>query len=126
LQLFHRTLVFFSKLKEHSGVVQLRLKMFLTLYLLFQLTAILQQFLCGFLVVPEIRRGGLRFDPVQLFTTRRDIKETSRAGLHVHGGRRTKLSIPGLLKSHSFVCLILLLLLNKIAAKASTVIAMHA
>jgi hypothetical protein len=101
LQLFNRRLVFFGKLKEHSRVVDLRLKVFLTLNLLFEPAAILQQFLRGFLVGPEIRRRGLRFDPVQLVTPCRNIKETSRAGLRAHGGCQTKLSIPGSIEAHS-------------------------
>ena len=42
LQFLERTLVFFGKLKEHFRVGDLRIKLFLTLYSLFQRTAILQ------------------------------------------------------------------------------------
>ena len=42
------------------------MKVFLSLNLLFQSAAILQKFLRGFLIVPEVRRGSLlpRFDSV--------------------------------------------------------------
>ena len=63
-------LVFFGKLKEHFGVGDLRFKVFLALDFLFQPTAILQKLLRGFLIIPEIRRGGLCFDGFQFFTTR--------------------------------------------------------
>jgi hypothetical protein len=61
----------------------------LALDLLFQSTAILQQLLCGFLIVPEIRRRRLRFDPAQFFTAGRNIKETSRAARRAREGCRT-------------------------------------
>ncbi len=90
MKFFDRRLVFFGKLKEHFRVGYLRFKMFLALDLLFQAAAILQQLLRGFLIVPEIRRGGLRLDPVQLFAACRDIKETSRVGLRARESRQTK------------------------------------
>jgi hypothetical protein len=74
---------------------------FLALNLLFDPATILQQLLCGFLIVPEIRRRRLRFDPAQFFTARRNIKETSRAALRAREGYRTKLSIPGLIRCRS-------------------------
>src|SRR5829696_4430234 len=66
MEFLERRLVFLSKLKEHFRVSDLRFKVFLAFYLLFQATAILQRLLRGFLIVPEIRRGGLRLDLVQL------------------------------------------------------------
>src|SRR6476646_5610332 len=101
LQFFERTLVLFSKLKEHSGVIQLRLEQFLSFNFFFEPTTFLQQLLRGFLVAPEIRRGGLRFDTVQLFAARRNIKETSRVELRARGGRRKRFLIPGSITSHS-------------------------
>jgi type II secretory pathway predicted ATPase ExeA len=41
LEFLERTLVFFRKLKEHSGVIQLRLEMSLAIDLLFQPAAVL-------------------------------------------------------------------------------------
>ena len=72
--------------------------MFLALDFLFELTAYLQLLLGGFLIVPEIRRGRLCFDLIQLFATRWDIKETSRVGLRARGGRQTKYVIPELIR----------------------------
>jgi hypothetical protein len=69
--------------------------MFLAIDLFFYTAAILEQFLRGFLIVPEIGRRGLRLDLVQLLATLRDIKETSRAVLRARASCQTKLSIPG-------------------------------
>src|SRR5215217_6141722 len=98
LQLFDRSFVFFSKLKEHFGVSNVRFKLFLSLYFLLQTTAILELLLGGFLIVPEIRRGGLRFDLLQLLATCRHIKETSRAGSLAREGCQTKYVIPGVIE----------------------------
>ena len=101
LQFLNRTLVFFGKLKEHCGVVYLRLKILLPSNLLFQAAAFLQQLLRGFLIVPEVGRGGLDLDLVQLFAACRDIKETSRAVPRARAGCQTKVSIPESIKCHS-------------------------
>src|SRR6185369_6902530 len=74
------------------------------LNLLFDAAANLQQFLCAVLVVPEIRRGGLRFDLVQLLATCRDIKETSRAAVRARAGRRRRFVVPELIKFPYIFC----------------------
>jgi hypothetical protein len=75
--------------------------MLLSFNFLFEAAAILQQLLCGFLIVPEIWRRGLALDVLQLLAACRDIKETSRAGLHAHASRQTKLSVPESIKCRS-------------------------
>src|SRR5215216_3946494 len=97
----NRRFVFFSKLKEHFSVSNLRFKVFLAFDLLFEAAAILQQLLRGFLIAPEIRRRGLTFDLVQLLATCRHIKETSRAVQLARAGCQTKLLTPESLKCPS-------------------------
>src|SRR5215510_15015884 len=101
MEFVDRTLVFFRKFKEHCGVVYLRLKMPLSLNLLFQAAAVLEQLLRSFLIVPEVGRRRLSFDLVQLFAARRDIKETSRVVRLAREDRQTKLAVPAVTKSRS-------------------------
>jgi len=97
-----RRLIFFGKLKKHSGVIYFRFKVFLSFNLLFEPAPILQKFLRGLLVVPEVRRGSLLLDLIQFFPARRDIKETSRFGRLALSNHQTWFSIPVSIKSHSF------------------------
>ena len=97
-----RRLIFFGKLKEHSRVVYFRYKVFLSLNLLFEPAAILQKFLRGFLIVPEVRRGSLLLDLTQFFPARRDIKETSRSDRLALSNHQKWFSIPVLIESRSF------------------------
>jgi hypothetical protein len=78
-QLFQRFFVFFSKLKQHARIGNLRLEPFLPLNLFLQYAAALEKFLCGVLIVPEIGRRGLLLDDAQFLPASGDIKETSRA-----------------------------------------------
>src|SRR5690242_4777807 len=101
MQLVDGTLVFLRKLKEHGGVGYLRFETLLSLDVAFEAAASLKQFLRGLLVVPEVRRGRLRLDTVQLFAAFRDIKETSRVVQLAREDRRMKLAIPEVTKSRS-------------------------
>jgi hypothetical protein len=76
--------------------------MFLAFYFSFQTAALLEKFLRRFLVVPEVRRGGLRFDARQLFASCGDIKETSRAVLRGCVNLRTSFLVPELIKFRSY------------------------
>jgi hypothetical protein len=61
-QLLERGFIFFCKFKEHSSIVDLRLKLFLASYLSFDAAAFLEKFLCRLLIVPEVGCRGLRLD----------------------------------------------------------------
>jgi hypothetical protein len=77
------------------------LKLFLPLNASLQAAALLQKVLRGLLIGPEVRRGRLRFDPIQLGTLGRDIKETSRAVRPVCSNPRKSFLNPELKLSQS-------------------------
>ena len=58
----YRVFVFLRKLKEHSSVVYLRLKMFLAINFLLDTAPVLQKLLRCFLVIPKIGCRSLRLN----------------------------------------------------------------
>jgi hypothetical protein len=67
--------------------------------------ALLQQFLCGLLIRPEIGGGGLGFYLFQFGAFCRDIKETSRAVPRVSLNRRKRFLVPELTQLQSWFCI---------------------
>jgi len=58
------TFVFFCKFKEHGGVGDFGFELFLSFDYAFDPAALLQEFLGGLLIGPEVRRGSLRLDTI--------------------------------------------------------------
>jgi hypothetical protein len=77
-QLVQRRFILFRKFKEHAGVGDFAFEFHLPLDGPLHAAALLQKFLRGFLISPEVRRGRLRFDLFQFRALGRNIKETSR------------------------------------------------
>jgi hypothetical protein len=63
--------------------------------------ALLQKFLCGFLIRPEVGDGRLRLYLFQFGAFCRDIKETSRAVPGVSLNRRKRFLVPELTQLRS-------------------------
>jgi hypothetical protein len=61
-KLAQRSFVFFREFEKHCRIRYRRFELFLTRYGSFELTALLQKSLRGFLIIPKVRRRGLSFD----------------------------------------------------------------
>src|SRR5256714_2703570 len=95
-QLTCARLVFGCEFKEHCRIGDRRLETLLSLDDALDAAALLQDFLRGLLVRPEVRLRSLLFEPTQLRALRRYIKETSRAARRACAGLRPASASPGL------------------------------
>ena len=101
IKLAQRFFVFHGEFKQHGSIGDLRFKVLLSMDFLFEAASLLHQFLGLFLVVPEVRTGGLAFNSFQFFPAGRDIKETSRAAQRACSDLHKKSSILELIKDLS-------------------------